>query len=236
MSSDAAGHAGLHLIAMDPGSEGTGSLREWYEAQFLPRVLGVEGVTGVSQWEAVRRYVRGPEGGNQAAPAFPAYIVIYELENVDVALSSEFISAKGRAFGAVPQANGEQRMVKIVMSVTMSEIIRQENPGAGSEPGGMMVVSLTPERDYIDSFHEWYDSVHLGELLSCPGFQRARRYRALEGIPNFFALYDLDHPGVLDWEKFVGYSTRKFEQLPAIQQKVGPHMVSNMCDVYRRLV
>jgi hypothetical protein len=164
-----------------------------------------------------------------AVPGFPTYTVIYELADVDVARSDAFLDAKGRGFA--------DPAVDTIMSVTMSDVMRMDNPGseAGPPAQAMMVVSMTPQRDIVDTFHEWYDTVHLAELLSCPGFQRARRYRSLEGIPNFFAFYDLDQSEALKGERFVGFSTRKFDELPAIQQKVGPNSTSNMCDVYRRL-
>ena len=236
MSSHTSKRAGLHLVAMDPGPD-PAALRAWYQAERIPAVRKVKGVTGVSEWETVFRYVRAPVGGMMAVPGFPTYIVIYELEDVDIARSDEFLDAKGRGFANTARVNGKELRFDTIMSVTMSEVMRMENPGSESAPPpqGMMVVSLTPQRDIVDTFHEWYDTVHLGELLSCPGFQRARRYRALEGIPNYFAFYDLDQPEALQGERFLGFSTRKFEELPLIQQKVGPNSTSNMCDVYRRI-
>lgn len=170
-----------------------------------------------------------------AVPGFPAYTAIYELDDVDVARSERFLDAAGRTFEeapAVSKAGGTT-----IMRVTCAEITRSENPSSGTpRPArGMLVVSITPEHDHEPMLHEWYDTIHLPELLGCPGFQSARRFRALDGIPNFFALYYLDDPTALKTEMFLGLSGRPFSALPPLQQRLGPHMRTNICDVYRAL-
>lgn len=39
-------------------------------------------------------------------------------------------------------------------------------------------------------FNEWYNREHIDERVNMPGFSRARRYRALEGRPKYFATYE----------------------------------------------
>lgn len=226
---------GLAIISIDPKGDMAG-LRAWYEKEKIPAVLAVPGVSGASKWEVVSRYVRAPQGGMMPEAAPQAYVVIYELDDISAARSEAFLDAVGRDFTQVADINGTRVEYDTVMSVTLGEVMQRSNPEAATTPArGMMVVSLTPKREYIDTMHEWYDTVHLGELMSCPGFLRTRRYQAMDGIPNFFALYELDEPSALEGERFKGFSGRKFEELPAIQQKVGPNMTSNMCDVYRLL-
>lgn len=235
MSSVTTGTPGLLLVAIDPGDD-LPALRAWYEQEKIPAALQVPGVSGAKKWEVISRYVRAPEGGMAAEPAPPAYVVIYELDDVAVARREAFLDAVGRDFHQVAHVDGKTIEFDQVMSVTLGEVMQRANPEAASvEARGMMVVSLTPRREYVDLMHEWYDTVHLGELMSCPGFLRTRRYQALDGIPAFFALYELDDPEALEGERFKGFSSRKFEELPEIQQKVGPNMTSNICDVYRSL-
>jgi hypothetical protein len=40
----------------------------------------------------------------------------------------------------------------------------------------VMVVMSNPVEGRDDAFNEWYDSVHIPELLDIPGFVRAERY------------------------------------------------------------
>ena len=49
-------------------------------------------------------------------------------------------------------------------------------------------------------FNEWYDNVHLLDVLSIPGVVRASRYEdgnAAEGLGKFLALYEIETEDVL---------------------------------------
>ena len=52
-----------------------------------------------------------------------------------------------------------------------------------------------------DEFYQWHNREHMPERVGIPGFQRGRRYIALErqapGTPEFFNLYEADSIGVL---------------------------------------
>lgn len=44
---------------------------------------------------------------------------------------------------------------------------------------------------------DWHSHQHMQERLSIPGFLRGRRYRRLEGAPEYFLLYEVEDLGVL---------------------------------------
>ena len=52
-----------------------------------------------------------------------------------------------------------------------------------------------------DEFYQWHNREHMPERVGIPGFQRGRRYIALErqgpGAPEFFNLYEADSISVL---------------------------------------
>lgn len=235
MESSEFGQSGVLIVSMyAEAEEDTSQLASWYKTTKIPAILGVPGVTGVTTWDTVWRYVPGPEGGQVAVDAPEAYTAIFELSDVNVVKTDAFLEAAGRDFESTATADGRQLKFVSELFVTCREIGRVENSGSDiTTAGGLMVVSITPERAYIPLLNEWYTDVHLGELLVCPGMLGARRFRALEGIPNFFALYYLDRPEALKSPEFVQVSGRPFEQLPAITQRLGPHMKGNICDVYR---
>ncbi len=55
-----------------------------------------------------------------------------------------------------------------------------------------------PARD--GEFNEWYDNIHLQDVLSIPGIMRASRYEdsnAAEGRGRFLALYEIETEDVL---------------------------------------
>lgn len=56
-------------------------------------------------------------------------------------------------------------------------------------------VDIDPEGEV--EFNEWYNEIHLPQVLSCPGFIRATRYRASYGEPKYVAIYELETPDAL---------------------------------------
>lgn len=47
------------------------------------------------------------------------------------------------------------------------------------------------------AFEDWYQTEHLAERLSIPGFVRGRRYEAVVGAPAFFTCYEVIDPALL---------------------------------------
>jgi hypothetical protein len=48
-------------------------------------------------------------------------------------------------------------------------------------------------------FHAWYNEEHIPEKIGrVPGFLRARRYKALDGRPNYMCIYELEDISVVD--------------------------------------
>lgn len=226
---------GQVMIAFDPAGD-IDRFRAWYERTKIPAVLSVPGVTAATQWVVEHKYTEGPEGGQVIIPAPHDYVVFFELEDVTLSRSEAFLDAVGRSFHETVALDGESVEYEQVMRLTLGTVRDAVNPGAEStKTGAMLVVSITPERDYTEMFHRWYDEEHVGELMSCPGFIRTRRYRALDGVPNYFAIYELDDAAALQTEAFRGFSGRQHEELPPVHQQVAPHMQHNLCDVYRRL-
>jgi hypothetical protein len=57
---------------------------------------------------------------------------------------------------------------------------------------GLMIVESRPSSpEELDAFHDWYDHVHVPELLQVDGFASARRLASSDGI-SFIAVYEID--------------------------------------------
>lgn len=64
---------------------------------------------------------------------------------------------------------------------------------------GMMIAMFDIPDELEDEFNTWYDEEHVPEKVGrVPGFLRARRYRSLEGRPNYVCVYELEDVAVVD--------------------------------------
>ncbi|MGH3386588.1 MAG: hypothetical protein ACRDO1_18570 [Nocardioidaceae bacterium] len=62
---------------------------------------------------------------------------------------------------------------------------------------GLLLVMMEPHEGFDESLNRWYDEEHLAERLAVPGVLSARRFVAVEGVPRYLALYDLETPAVV---------------------------------------
>lgn len=64
---------------------------------------------------------------------------------------------------------------------------------------GLMVAMFDIPDNLEEEFNTWYDEEHIPEKVGrVPGFIRARRYKSLEGRPNYICIYELEDVSVVD--------------------------------------
>lgn len=82
-----------------------------------------------------------------------------------------------------------------------------------------------------DEFYEWHNREHMPERLGIPGFQRGRRYIALNAGPVYFNLYEADSVQVLGGED---YLARLNAPTPWTQKVVQSYrnVARSICDVH----
>lgn len=68
---------------------------------------------------------------------------------------------------------------------------------SSTEPRGLLYVEMECPPELEEEFHAWYNTEHVPERMSTPGFVRARRYAALVGAPRWLAIYELTSTSVL---------------------------------------
>jgi len=73
---------------------------------------------------------------------------------------------------------------------------------ATQQTGGLLAVwtDIAPEAEA--EFNQWYNTEHIPQLLGVPGFLTGRRYQAVEGKPQYLALYQLTDVSVLKTDVF----------------------------------
>jgi hypothetical protein len=80
--------------------------------------------------------------------------------------------------------------------VETSVDVHPSAPGQDCRPGVLFVLNDVP-KGMDEEFTRWYQQEHLTERLALPGFRRARRYRSVDGQPNYMVVYDCDTVDVL---------------------------------------
>lgn len=56
--------------------------------------------------------------------------------------------------------------------------------------GGVLLTFTEVPAEVEEDFNEWYNREHIDERVDMPGFLRARRYKAINGRPKYFATYE----------------------------------------------
>jgi len=72
---------------------------------------------------------------------------------------------------------------------------------------GLLLTVTEPPPEMEEEFNAWYDTEHLAERLSIPGFRSARRWVAecRPGEGKYLATYELDSPAVLQSAEYLKY-------------------------------
>ena len=90
---------------------------------------------------------------------------------------------------------------------------------AESSPG-LLLALMDIDPAHEADFNRVYDTEHVPERLSVPGFRTARRFRAVEGSPAYQAFYDLDSPDVLEGAAYKEVAARDNQW----KKLVSPHV------------
>jgi hypothetical protein len=109
-----------------------------------------------------------------------------------------------------------------------------------THPSGLIsVVTVDIDRNVEADFNVWYEQ-HIRDVVACPGWLRATRFRCLDGEPRYMSVYEiesLDHAAVgsvADWPKefqdfqqvgygpfwphIEGYRARNYERISDVRQ------------------
>ncbi|WP_407310325.1 hypothetical protein [Pseudomonas sp. nanlin1] len=82
-----------------------------------------------------------------------------------------------------------------------------------------------------DEFYEWHNREHMPERLGIPGFQRGRRYIALDAGPVYFNLYEADSVQVLGGEDYLARLNAPTTWTQKVVQSYR-NVARSICDVH----
>lgn len=161
----------------------------WYRDQHVAEVAKVPGITSIAGFRVL------------AQPAFPApawgFAMIMHVSRPPLEVIGDIgtrIVSGDIAPSPVPVDAGPSLLVS-------AQPLRPHRMASGAtavdKPELLLALTNCTAADHHDIFNEWYDHQHLPDVLSVPGFLRARRYRCAPdtaGQPSpwsYLAVYEI---------------------------------------------
>jgi hypothetical protein len=96
------------------------------------------------------------------------------------------------------------------------------------------VVTIDIDKAVEDDFNVWYER-HIRDVVACPGWVRATRYRCLDGEPRYMSVYDIAgrefaaYGSVGEWpEEFKRFQEAGYEEF-------WPHVEGYRARTYERI-
>jgi hypothetical protein len=182
----------LLMVWTDVPADKEQEFNRWYNEEHIPERMAIPGFLGGARYEAVK-------GG-------PKHLAYYELENVAVLASEAYQKvAKNptpwtRAIG--PQAIGKP-FIRNVYTMIHPAALTPAIAGSPMAPA-LQIGRMDVPREVDAEWNTWYSTIYVPNYEKVPGVIRGRRYRAVEGSPQYLTLYEFEHPKVsesAEWAK-----------------------------------
>ena len=155
---------------------------DWYDTVHLPDIVGSGSAWRATRW---RRQGAGTDGWTNAN--------IYEVEGPDIVANQKKASAHAPRW----RAEGRHFSDHALMDLKFFEPVGRWTGLADPSPdltARRYVFSFCADRSFEDEWNEWYDEVHIPDVLALDGFVAATRWKLVTTPPygaNYLALYDV---------------------------------------------
>ena len=175
---------GLLMVYCDVPADKEPDFNRWYNEEHLAERLSVPGFLSAARYEAVK-------GG-------PKHLAVYELESADVMKSDAYKKVSGNPTPWTkktgPQAVATT-FIRNVYTMIHPKALTPAVANAGMAPAlqiGRMDVPASVDTEW----NAWYSGTYVPNYEKVPGVIRGRRYRAVEGAPQYMTFYEFENPKV----------------------------------------
>ena len=175
---------GLLMVWCDVPADKEPEFNRWYIEEHIAERLSVPGFLSAARYEAVK-------GG-------PKHLAVYELENADVMQSAAYkkVSQNPTPWTKKIGPNAiATTFVRNVYTMIHPRAITPAIASAGMAPAlqiGRMDVPPAVDKEW----NEWYSGTYVPNYEKVPGVIRGRRWRAVEGAPQYMTFYEFENPKV----------------------------------------
>ena len=180
--------SGLLMVWCDVPADKEAEFNRWYNEEHIAERLSIPGFLSAARYEAVK-------GG-------PKHLAVYELETAAVMQSEAY---KKVSSNPTPwtKKTGPQAVattfIRNIYSMIHPKTVTPAIANAGMAPAlqiGRMDVPATVDKEW----NEWYSGTYVPNYEKVPGVIRGRRYRAVEGSPQYMTFYEFENPKVSETE------------------------------------
>jgi hypothetical protein len=164
----------------------------WEDDVHLPALCGPGGAWAATRFELTARPQPGMPGIGFT------HVTILELDGLEVAAQAE------RVFAVDDELRATGRMHRAHAAVAAHTFVAHGRYGTKPEPiaartGHILTHVLCTDPARVEEWDQWYDLVHVPDMLSCGAFSAMSRWRRVEPVrvgPNHLTLYDVATPTV----------------------------------------
>jgi hypothetical protein len=174
----------LLMVYCDVPADKEPDFNRWYNEEHLAERLSVPGFLSAGRYEAVK-------GG-------PKHLAVYELESAHVMKSDAYKKVSGNPTPWTkktgPQAVATT-FIRNIYTMIHPKALTPAIANAGMSPAlqiGRMDVPASVDTEW----NEWYSGTYVPNYEKVPGVIRGRRYRAVEGAPQYMTFYEFENPKV----------------------------------------
>ena len=192
---------GILMIRTDVHPEIEAEWNHWYDTRHIAERLKIPG------FSSVRRFV--------AMEGEPKYLTVYELADVSVLMSEDYLKLRDRE-SSLPPSSFEIQTPKLPNFARglYEQIYPEKEQYIAPNTGVVFTVGHDVPPDKEGEFNAWYNTEHLPAMKRVPGFLTWRRFKAAEvqlpgragarmSGPKYCALYDLESKEILRSEAFM---------------------------------
>jgi hypothetical protein len=175
---------GLLMVWIDVPSDKEKEFNRWYNEEHLAERLAIPGFLSAARYEAVK--------------GSPKHLAYYELESADVLQTEAYKRVAANPSEWTKRAGPQAVATTFIRNVYTMIHPQRLSPTVEQAPmaPSLQIGRMDVPADVDAEWNNWYSTVYVPNYEKVPGVIRGRRYRALEGTPQYLTLYEFEHPKV----------------------------------------
>jgi hypothetical protein len=180
--------SGILMVWCDVPADKDAEFNRWYNEEHIAERLAIPGFLSAARYEALK-------GG-------PKHLAVYELDNANVIQSEAYkkVAANPTEWTKKigPQASATT-FIRNVYTMIHPQAVTPAIASAGMAPA-LQIGRMDVPKDVDKEWNEWYSRIYVPNYEKVPGVIRGRRYRAVEGRPQYMTYYEFENPKVSETE------------------------------------